>query len=281
MTEKKLHIEKNTIQETLVIPLYARSLCSKLYPTLFSDPAAAALMEQLDYDFSEVEKQSSGLMQRFGSLEIAVRQIDLAIEIKEYLASHPNAAVVNLGCGLDQTGENCDNGSCRIYNIDMPDVIAVRDQLIPAGNRVKNIAYDITDTGWFSEIDGSEGAVFFASGVMCYIQTEDARELFNRMAMAFPGGKLVFDTFGKLGLKMMMKTFIKQAGIQNIQSYFYVGDIEKDIRPWLKHARVSYQAYMFGYCDLKEPCVSTFFRFISHIGDSVIKMKILRLDFEQ
>ena len=181
MTDQKLHIEKNTIQETLIIPLYSRRLCNQLYPAIFSDPSASALMEHLDYDFSEVEKQSSGLMQRFGALEIAVRQIDLAIEIKEYLTSHPCAAVVNLGCGLDQTGENCDNGSCKIYNIDMPDVIAVRDQLIPAADRVRNIACDITDTSWFSKIDGSEGAVFFASGVMCYIQTEEARELFNRI----------------------------------------------------------------------------------------------------
>ena len=50
----------------------------------------------------------------------------------EYLKEHPKAAVVNLGCGLDQTGENCDNGTCQIYNIDLPDVIAVRKTLLPA-----------------------------------------------------------------------------------------------------------------------------------------------------
>ena len=39
-------------------------------------------------------------MQRFGSLEVAMRQNDLAFEVRDYLKSHPNAAVVNLGCGL-------------------------------------------------------------------------------------------------------------------------------------------------------------------------------------
>ena len=33
----KYHIEKNTIQETLVIPLYARALCTRRFPHLFSD----------------------------------------------------------------------------------------------------------------------------------------------------------------------------------------------------------------------------------------------------
>ena len=281
MQESKLHIEKNTIQETLIIPLYGRKLCSDLYPSFFSDPAASALIERLDYDFSAVEEQSSGMMQRFGALEIAMRQFDLATEIKEYLTEHPNASVVNLGCGLDQTGENCDNGTCHIYNVDMPDVIAVRNQLIPAANRVKNIGCDLNNTEWFSQIDGSNGVIFFASGVVCYLQTEDVKKLFNKMAAAFPGGRFVCDTFGKTALKLMMKTYIKQAGIKNVQGYFYVGDIEKDIKPWMENAKISYKGYMLGYSDLNTPCVPSFFRFLSHIGDSILKMKILRLDFSE
>ena len=59
-------------------------------------------------------------MQTFGALEVAMRQSDLAFEVRDYLSTHPRAAVVNLGCGLDQTGRACDNGQCRIYNIDLP-----------------------------------------------------------------------------------------------------------------------------------------------------------------
>ena len=44
----------------------------------------------------------------------------MAFEVREYLRAHPRAAVVNLGCGLDSTGRACDNGQCRIYNIDLP-----------------------------------------------------------------------------------------------------------------------------------------------------------------
>lgn len=31
----KYKIEKNTVQETLVIPLYGRRLCARMFPTLF------------------------------------------------------------------------------------------------------------------------------------------------------------------------------------------------------------------------------------------------------
>ena len=164
----KHKIEKNTVQETLVIPLYSRKLCTELYPNLFQDETAVRLIDQIDYDFSEAEKDSRSLMQRFGSLEVAMRQNDLAFEVLDYLKGHPNAAVVNLGCGLDSTGRACDNGSCKIYNLDFPDVIAVRNELLPAGEREKNIPCDLNDTAWFSKINATGGAIFFVSGVFYY-----------------------------------------------------------------------------------------------------------------
>ena len=116
----KHKIEKNTVQETLIIPLFARKVCSELYPNLYRDETAIRLIDEIDYDFSEAEKESNSLMQRFGALEVAMRQNDLAWEVRDYLKSHPTAAVVNLGCGLDSTGRACDNGSCKIYNLDFP-----------------------------------------------------------------------------------------------------------------------------------------------------------------
>ena len=133
----KYKIEKNTVQETLIIPLYGRKMCSQLYPPLYRDETALRLMNEIDYDFSLLEKKSGSLMQRFGFLEAAMRQNDLAFEVRNYLKSHPKAAVVNLGCGLDSTGQNCDNGSCRIYNLDFPDVIAVRKELLKSNGSIK------------------------------------------------------------------------------------------------------------------------------------------------
>lgn len=168
----KYKIEKNTVQETLIIPLYARKMCSELYPTLYYDETASELIDKIDYDFSDVAEKSKSLMQRFGFLEVAMRQNDLAWEVRDYLNAHPNAAVVNLGCGLDNTGRFCDNGKCKIYNLDFPDVIAVRNQLLPAGEREINIATDLNDLSWLEKIDASDGIVLFAAGVFYYFRTE-------------------------------------------------------------------------------------------------------------
>ena len=275
----KYKIEKNTVQETLIIPLYGRKMCSQLYPSLYRDETALRLMNEIDYDFSLLEKKSGSLMQRFGFLEAAMRQNDLAFEVRDYLKSHPKAAVVNLGCGLDSTGRNCDNGSCRIYNLDFPDVIAVRNELLPTGEREENIPCNLNDTAWFDKIDASEGAVFFAAGVFYYFLAEQVRTLVRAMADAFPGGVLVFDAANKKAVKLMLKTWLKDAEIKDVGAYFAVSDAKSELSAWDSRLSVSSRGYMLGYNDLRDPSVSGFFRFLSKVGDGMMKMQIVRIGF--
>ena len=276
----KYKIEKNTVQETLVLPLYSRKLCSELYPNLYQDETAVHLIDQIDYDFSEAEKNSRSLMQRFGALEVAMRQCDLAWEVQAYLKTHPCAAVVNLGCGLDNTGRACDNGSCKIYNLDFPHVIAVRNKLLPAGEREQNIPCDLKDPAWFDRIDATGGAVFFASGVFYYFLTQQVRELVQAMADAFPGSVLVFDAANRTAVKMIAKTWLKTAKIKDVGAYFAVSGAKRELSQWDSRLQVSSRGYMLGYSDLKDPSINGFFRFFAKVGDGMMKMQIVKIGFE-
>ena len=276
----KVPIEKNSVQETLVIPLYGRKLCTERFPRLFQDQKAVELIERLDYDFSALETQSKSLAHQFGALEVAMRENDLMIELRDYLAKRPRATLVNLGCGLDQTAENCDNGLCRIVNIDLPDVIAVRNELLPESERVRNLTCDLNDMAWFDEIDASNGVCFLAAGVFYYFKTENIKRLFQAMARRFPGGRLVFDTAGRRAVKIMLKTWVKEAGITSISDYFSVDDTQKDFA-WMENADVSSRGYMLGYNDLRDPSVPGLFRLMAKLGDGFMKMRIVRLDFRE
>ena len=275
----KYHIEKNTVQETLVIPLYGRKMCSELFPQLFRDETAIRLLDQIDYDFSTLAQKSQSTVQQFGFLEVAMRQNDLAWEVRDYLKKHPKAAVVNLGCGLDDTGRNCDNGRCKLYNLDFPDVIAVRDALLPVGEREENIPCDLNDYSWFDRIDASEGAVFFAAGVFYYFLTEQFQTLVQAMAQAFPGGRLVFDAAGKAAVKMMLKTWIRDAEIKDVGAYFSVSDARRELSPWAPGLQVSSRGYMLGYQSLNDPSVKGLYRLLAKIGDGWMKMQIVRMEF--
>ncbi|MBQ9042897.1 MAG: class I SAM-dependent methyltransferase [Eggerthellaceae bacterium] len=274
---EKVKIEKGSVQETLVIPLYGRKLCAEVFPNLYTDETAAKICSRLDYDFSELDRQSESTLWRFGALEAAMRQLDMQWEIRDYLAAHPQAAVVNMGCGLDQTGRACDNGECLIYNVDMPDIIAAREELSPAGERERNIASDLNDFSWMDEVDGSGGAVFFAAGVFHYFTEAQVRALASELARRFPGSRLVFDTIGKLGRRLMRKTF-KGFGMENYDECLIVEDASA-LRSWVPGSDASSKGYMLGYFDMDDPNVTGLHRFLARRCDNMVKMQVNRFDF--
>lgn len=275
---QKYHIEKNTVQETLIIPLYGRKVCSDRFPELFKDPEAERICSMLDYDFAEKGKRMESGVGLFGALEVAQRQYDIACEVKDYLKVHPNAAVVNLGCGLDDTFRKCDNGTCKGYNIDMPDVINVRSELLPEKDREKNLGFDLNDEKWMDEIDAGEGTIFYATGVFYYFKTEDVKALFCRLAERFPGAVLVFDACNRRGAKMMTKTWLKEAGISNVGAFFSIED-ETVLESWSSDFKnVSTKSYMRGYRDIFKD-VSFLHKLMIHFCDRLVKMIIVKIEF--
>ena len=276
----KYHIEKNTPQETLVIPLFGRLICSERFPQLFSDPEAKRICGSLDYDFDEKRGKMESVFGLFGALEVAQRQYDLRCEVEAYLQAHPNAAVVNLGCGLDDTFRKCDNGLCHGCNIDLKDVIAVRNELLPAGERERNIACDLNDPRWMDAVDASGGAVFFAAGVFYYFRTEDVKKLFSRMAERFPGSVLVFDSCNRRGAKMMRSTWLKEAGITDVSAFFSLED-EREMESWSgRFASVTAKSYMRGYRDIYEH-IRPLHKLMIRFCDRFVRMKIVKITFRE
>lgn len=242
---EKYKIKKDSVQETLIIPLYGRKLAMDMYPENFKDYDCQQLFERIDYDYPKQNK----LMAKVGAIMGATRQYDLACVCKEYLAKHPKACVVNLGCGLDTTFRQVDNGIAKGYNIDFPDVIAARNELLPETEREKNIAGNLKDISWFEQIDyrQEDGAVFFASGVFYYFKKEDVKKLFCSMAEQFPGGKLTFDATNARGLKNMLKTWLGPSGMENIGVYFSLED-ERELMEWGSgFSGVVRKGYLTGY----------------------------------
>ena len=276
---QKVKIEKNTVQETLIVPLYGRKMCSEKFPELYTDIFAKGLCEKIDYDFTELEKKNNSFLYEFGSLEAAMRQLDIISEIKEYLKKYPEATIVNLGCGLDETGKACDNGICHIVNIDFPDIIEIREKLITKEDREKNIACDLKDYSWMKEIDASKGVIFFAAGVFHYFKMDEVKALVLELAKRYTGGCLVFDSVGKLGLKLMMSKTLKNIGIDNVDSFFYINNPKEDLN-WSENIKVSSKGYMLGYYDMKSPNIHFIHRLLAKICDNVMKMSINKMDFE-
>ena len=185
---------------------------------------------------------------------------------------------MNLGCGLDDTFSKVGNGQCRGFNIDLPDVIRVRNDLLPAGERETNLACDLNDFSWMEQIDASDGAVFFAAGVFYYFRTADVKKLFQEMAKRFPGAVLVFDSCNERGAKLMRKTWLKEAGITDVNAFFSLED-EAALKGWSdRFASVTAKSYMRGYRDIYGK-VGALHRLMIRFCDGLVKMKIVKIVF--
>ena len=167
----------------------------------------------------------------------------------------------------------------KVYSFGFEDRPAVL--LLPAGPREENIPCDLNDTAWFNKIDASEGAVFFAAGVFYYFLKEQVRALVQKMARAFPGCRLAFDAANSRAVRLMLKTWIRSAAIQDVGAPFAVSNAEAELSGWSENLSVSSRGYMLGYNDLKDPSVSGLFRLLARVGDHMMKMQIVRLSFRE
>lgn len=278
MPTEKMHIERNSVRETLIVPLYGRKMCAEKFPELYTDTSAKVLCDSLDYDFLEQEAKKDSFAYEFGALEAAMRQLDIMWELRDYLKEHPKASVVNLGCGLDQTGRVCDTGSCELINVDFPDIISIRNELIPVGEREKNIACDLKDYSWMGQVNAANGVVFFAAGVFHYFKTDEVRDMVLELAKRYPGGRLIFDTVGKTGLKLMLSKTLKNMGVDDVNGFFSVNNPSKQLN-WSDKIKVSSRGYMLGYYNMKTSGVGRLHRFLAKIGDKLMKMAIIRMEF--
>lgn len=274
-----IHIERDTVQETLVIPLYGRRLCGELFPELYCDPYAAELCARLDYDFSALDRRARSAAYRFGALEAATRQLAVAHEVRDYLRERPRATVVNLGCGLDQTGRACDNGRASVLNVDLPDVIAARDELVGTAPRERSLACDLTDLTWLDEVDPEPGAVLVAAGVFHYLAREQVRAIVCAVGERLPGSRLVFDSVGRLLMRLMLGHTLRSMGIEGVNGPFYLTDPVRELSSWVPVARVSSRGYMLGYHDLRTPGVGPLFRGAARVLDGPCHMRVNRVDF--
>ena len=224
---ERIRIEKNTISETLVIPLYGRAHCSKKYPEVFAEPETEKIVDILEYDFATLNYKE------FMMLTWAVRKRMLCDKAKEYLKKHPKATIINLVCGADVSFASIDNGQCHFINLDLPEVIEAREKLVFCREREKNVAMDAFDTAWFAEIETpiEDGVYVISGGVFMYFEAEKLKKLFVEMAKRFPGGGICFDACNSMGLKKSNRV-VEKSGNTGAPIRLAVDDAKKLFSPW-------------------------------------------------
>jgi O-methyltransferase involved in polyketide biosynthesis len=178
------------VSETLFIPLQIRAIESQRPDALIQDEVSAALVERLGNDFPHITLKEH---QRFGFI-LRLREFDRMG--RDFLARHPQAVVVHIGCGLDTRFERLDNGQVEWYDLDLPAVIILRQNLLPNPcERYHHLACSVFDEDWIEVVNAfrQRPFLFIAEGVLPYFEEVQVRSLVLRIKEHFPGAELVCD----------------------------------------------------------------------------------------
>jgi O-methyltransferase involved in polyketide biosynthesis len=199
MAESKITLQSaNVVAETLLIPLYARALEAQQPTPLVRDDQAVALVAQMDYDFARFK------LQAHDQTTIILRLREFDRRAQDFLARHPQAAVVHIGCGLDTRFARVDNGQVEWYDLDLPEVIALRWQLIAEAPRCHFLGYSVFDSAWLDvvSIRAGQPTLFLAEGVFPYLEEVQLQSLFLILKERFPGAELVCDAMTPLMVRL-------------------------------------------------------------------------------
>jgi O-methyltransferase involved in polyketide biosynthesis len=216
-------------------PLWARAKFSQLYPNLLGDSKAIHLKEKVmdlhsgsDDDFAVLEEFVDELL----GLAFVFRARTFDDTIRTFVEKKPHASIVNLGSGLDTTFSRVDNGTLLWYDLDLPDAIDYRLQLIPETARSKCIAKSAFDSSWMEDVifTRPNGLLMIAGGLFAYFEETAISNLFRAMAQKFPGGEIIFDSSSARGNWIINRRF-KKFGISGIEHKFNAKSI-KQIESW-------------------------------------------------
>ncbi len=114
-----------------------------------------------------------------------------------FLAEHPDGVIVDLGCGLNTRFERIDNGRVKWYGLDLPEVIALRKELLDETPRSHLLGCSVLDFSWMDALSGQAGKpiLFLAEAVLVYLEEADVKRLVQTLAGRFPGAELVCEAY--------------------------------------------------------------------------------------
>jgi O-methyltransferase involved in polyketide biosynthesis len=186
--------ELTPIERTALLTEYARALDSRWPRPILADAMADQIVSKIDYDFAGLGVPTSVVCQS------ALRAKMLDDRVRDFTSQHPDAVVVDLGAGLD-------TGMLRVkppatvdwYSVDLPHVIALRDDLVPAAQPAHSVAASVADGQWADAIPADRPTMVIADGLFAFLSEPVVVSIFRRITDHFASGQLAFNDYGRVG----------------------------------------------------------------------------------
>lgn len=192
----------------MLATLYAKALDADFENPILGDRYAKQIVERIDYDW---QKTTINIRR---APSVTTRSAHFDAWTRQFLAVHPEAVVLHLGCGLDSRFFRVQPGpGVEWYDVDYPDVAALRTQLYPVCDHYHVVAASVTDPTWLAGIPTDRPALMIGEGLTMYLTQQDGTALLRRVVEHFGSGELQFDVFNWLGIKsQVLNTVVRRSG---------------------------------------------------------------------
>ena len=153
------------------------------------------MADSLEYDYSQFDGA------KLSEVGCVVRGWYFDRAVRRFIEAHPHPVVVNVGCGLDTRFQRIGDRKAVFYDLDLPEVIALRRELIPEQPGNIYIAASLLETDWMDDLrrrhpDGE--FIFIVEGVLMYFYEKQVKSFLHHVASRFGGGELWFDVCGTM-----------------------------------------------------------------------------------
>src|SRR6478609_5302970 len=204
----KIKIDLTGPPQTMLATLYAKALDADAEHPVLGDQYAKTAVAQIDYDWTRTSitpRTASG---------VALRSAHFDRWAREFLAVHDHATVVHLGCGLDARVYRLNPGpGVHWYDVDFPDVIALRERVYPARDRYTMIPAAVTDPAWPAALPADRPVLVLGEGLTMYLTERDGLALLRRVVAHFDSGELQFDAFSRFGIRLqVLNAVVRRSG---------------------------------------------------------------------
>jgi O-methyltransferase involved in polyketide biosynthesis len=246
------------VEETLLMPLYMRALDAESGKPRLNDQAALRIAKDIGLDMNQFSRINS-----LSSASWIARSLYFDNKIKAFIMAHPDATIINPGCGLDTTFERIDNGKIEWFDLDLVDVIDLKKKLFLESNGRHFIAKSILDSNWTDIIPNRKNVFILFAGLLYYFMEEQVKDIFMEIISAFKSAEIAMDYTSITGVRMANKTVMKEGNIKNSARLQWGIDNIKAIEGWDNRLIVLEDVPMFRSYRKVVPHLKRFPMFIS------------------
>jgi O-methyltransferase involved in polyketide biosynthesis len=195
-------MDLSQVSRTAILTLVCRVVESKKKNPVFNDPMAVLCLERLMTLSTEEEirlihkweKMYTGIQARDARARITtVRIFDSIANL--FISDHPGCTVINLACGLDTRYWRIANKNCRYFELDLPEMIALKKEVLKDQLIYELIPCSIFDYKWIDQVttNGNSNFLLLAEGLFMYLPKQEAISLLHEVARRFTHSQLVLD----------------------------------------------------------------------------------------